>query len=366
MKKFTSFLSLTLLLMGCSTTTPLQVKVAPLGTEVEESQGQLFYTLPQTVITIDLSYRELRQVPGPYRDYAERYLGIQEVIRQARSSFQVMDVNFNSHVEMDPSLFYRLHVLDGSLTEDPLAPWREKGLVMDGSELLSKEASHSDLESGIHRDYVRFEDLGIESNFHKRTETMYKTIVTDTSFVEVPVTRTITEQKSLSMKAREAANFILELRTRRFELLTGEYEGFPAGVAMEAALAELDQLEEEYLSLFTGKTLEISQGLSWFFLPPSGAEASAFELGMFSEDLGFVPEELQEGAPLMVRLTPQEHTRDLVAFQNSRLDRDASNVIFYRIPDVGLLELLLGSEVLAEKRLSIYQSGALVSAPFRP
>ena len=61
---------------------------------------------------------------------------------------------------------------------------------------------------------------------------MYKTLVTDTSFVEVPVNRTITEQKSPAMKAEEAADFLLELRTRRFELLTGEYESYPQGEAM--------------------------------------------------------------------------------------------------------------------------------------
>ncbi len=33
-------------------------------------------------------------------------------------------------------------------------------------------------------------DLGIDSNFEERTSTMYKTIVTDTGFVEVPVNRT--------------------------------------------------------------------------------------------------------------------------------------------------------------------------------
>ena len=138
MKQFASILALALLLTGCSTTTPLQVKVAPLGTEVEESQTRFFYTLPQTVVKIDLSYRELRHVPGPYRDYAERYLGIKEVVRQNFSSYQVVDVDFSTHVEMDPSLLYQIHVLEGALDADPLAPWMEKGLVMDGSELVSR------------------------------------------------------------------------------------------------------------------------------------------------------------------------------------------------------------------------------------
>jgi hypothetical protein len=215
------------------------------------------------------------------------------------------------------------------------------------------------------RDYIRYNDLGIESNFEERTETMYKTIVTDTSFVEVPVDRTITEQKSPSRKAKEAADFLLELRTRRFELLTGGYDAIPQGVAMQAALDKLDELEASYLSLFTGKTFGKTEVMSWFIVPESGSSRSDYRLGVFSKELGFVPEEIMEGAPLQVVVEPMGNTSDMKTYYDGDRDRDKNNVLYYRLPDMAELKVLHGNTELSKQRISVYQSGALISSPIK-
>ena len=193
---------------------------------------------------------------------------------------------------------------------------------------------------------------------------MYKTIITDTGFVDVPVNRIITEQKSMTIKAQEAANFILELRTRRFELLTGEYDGFPQGVAMQAALEKLDDLEAEYLTLFIGKSLLRQERRSWFIVPESGSEASTYPLGVYSEQLGMVPEEMMEGAPLNITLEPTGTTRNLNAYYSKKNLNDESNVLYYRMPDVVEVKLMLGSSELSSQRITVYQAGSLVSSPF--
>jgi hypothetical protein len=177
------------------------------------------------------------------------------------------------------------------------------------------------------------------------------------------VNRTITEQKSISVKAQEAADFILELRTRRFELLTGESDGFPQGVAMQAALDKLDELEDSYLSLFTGKTLVRQEKRSWFIVPESGPEPSAYPLGAFSGQLGFVPEEMMEGTPLKIVLAPTGETRNLDAYYSGQKRGDKTNVLYYRIPDVVEVRFMLGDTQLAVQRISVYQSGALIDGP---
>jgi hypothetical protein len=363
MKNLIIIIASTATLVGCAAPIEMQVRVAPVGVEVPGSTAQYLYILPQTVLKVDVQYQEVRHIPGPYWEYARRYLGITEVIQQKASHWQVMDVKVTPHIEMDPGGAYLLNVLQGGFDRASLEPVFEKGVVLDGSGLVSTRIRNPALGSGSDREAVRYVDLGTESNFEERTETMYKTIVTDTSFVEVPVNRTIVEEKSLAKKAEEAAEFLLELRTRRFELLTGEYEGYPQGEAMVAALSKLDELEESYLSLFTGKTINKTEKRSWYIVPETGSSSSAYQLGMFSEQLGFVPDELREGDPLEVRIHPLGKTGVLDSYFSGKSDSTSVNLLYYRLPDVVNLEVVLGTNVLSSHRLSVYQSGAMVADP---
>jgi hypothetical protein len=364
MKKLIIYILLAAGMVSCFAPTEMQVRVTPLGEEVAESTAQYFYLLPRTVLKVEVTTQEMKHVPGPYMEYAERYLGITEVIRGNFSRWQIQDVAITAHQETDPGMLFQVHQLEGSFDPALLDPFMEKGLILDGSEMLNEGIRSSDLGGIVLRDFIRYQDLGIESNFADRTETMYKTIVTDTSFVEVPVSRTITEQKSPALKAKEAADFILEVRTRRFELLTGGYD-FPQGEAMEAALDKLDELEKAYLTLFTGKTLATSTTHSWFIVPDGGADPNVYRLGVFSEFLGFVPEDLGEGEEVILKLEPMGTLGDMSAYFDKSLSPPDNNVLRYRLPDVVDLQFQVGGEMLSKKRISIFQSGTLVEAPLK-
>ena len=86
------FVALSALVLACIAPKELQVKVAPLGDEVPETTEQYLYALPQTVLKVEVAYQEIRHIPGPFREYAEKYLGITEVIRQNSSQWQILDV----------------------------------------------------------------------------------------------------------------------------------------------------------------------------------------------------------------------------------------------------------------------------------
>ena len=348
---------------GCFGPKELQVRVVPLGEEVPGAKAIYTYMLPQTVLKVEVTCREVVSIPGPYWEYAERFLGITEVITKKSGRWQIVKVKITPDTEMDPGLAYRVNVLEGEYNPEVLVPLIDRGVILDGTGLVREEIrspSTDDPEYGAYPEYL---DLGIESNFEERTETMYKTIVNDTSFVQVPVDRTITEQKSAVKKAEEAADFLLELRSRRFDMLTGEYENFPSGEAMAADLARLDALEASYLSLFTGKTISRMQQRAWFIVPDAGSAPSRYRLGMFSGQLGFVPEQLSEGLPLEVEMTPLGKTRRLGDYFSGETDSTLNNLLYYRLPDVVELKVVNGSEELFRARISVYQSGALISAP---
>jgi hypothetical protein len=361
MKKNILLLATCALLAGCATQAPLKIRVTPLGQEPDEAKATYLYALPMSVLRVEVTYREVRFLPGPYGEYAEKYLGITDVIRQKRSKWRIQEVSVTPHTEMDPQHFYSLNVMDGSFDPAMMESLLEKGVLLDGTKVVREELNGPAVNA-LTDQYLPFIDLGITGNFEERTETMYKTLVTDTSFVQVPVERSVVEQKSPAKKAEEAADFLLEVRTRRFEMLTGEYEVYPDGEAMEAAITKLDQLEAAYLSLFTGKTVTRTMKKSWFIVPESGSGVSSYGLGMFSEQLGFVPADLLEGAPLSVQVEPTG-TTGVPAQLWAPGGGNRLNQLFYRVPDIVTLKVKWGEQVLSEQRISLYQSGAMISYP---
>ncbi len=361
MKKLIYYMAFAALLTGCATTEPLKFRVTPLGQEPAKVKEQYLYVLPQTVLKVEVTLREERSVPGPYWEYAEKYLGLKEVVKKKSSRWNIWDVAIGQHLELDPLHFYSLNVIEGEFDDGSLLPYLEQGIVLRGTESIHESVKGNGLQSTSRDNFIRYVDMGVSNNFEERTETMYKTIVTDTAFVEVPVQRTVVEQKSSSTKAREAADFLLELRTRRFEMLTGEYEVYPDGEAMGASIQKLDQMEASYLSLFTGKTITRVMKRTWFIVPEQGTEQSTYPLDIFSNILGFVPAELMEGQPLEVVIRPMGKTIRVGGYFSAT--SVPVNALLYRLPDLAELKVMLGEEALATHRISIYQSGYVVTEP---
>lgn len=351
------------MLSACSSTVPLTTQLSALGDEPLDAKAQYLYGLPQTVLKVEVSYRESTNIPGPYSDYAERYLGITEVIKQKSKVWKIEELTVSSFSEPDPDHYYTVNVMEGDFTGESFQRLLDKGILLNGTEKVDETLTGEGLASSRNADYLKYVDLGIYTNFEERNETMYKTLVTDTSYVQVPVQRTVVEQKSPSTKAREAADFLLEVRLRRFEMLTGEYEVYPDGEAMASALNKLDQLEASYLSLFTGKTVSRVKTKTWFIVPENGSEPSNYRLGMFSEQLGFIPADLLEGLPLDLAISPLGKTARPASYFVESGDNNTQNTLYFRMPDVAQLEILLGDEILSKKRISIFQSGAMITAP---
>ncbi len=363
MRKFAAYIAVLTLLTACASTEPLRTQISKLGDEPQEKKEQYIYGLPQTVLKVEVTYRESTNIPGPYSDYSERYLGITEVIKLKSKQWNIEDVAVTSFSEPDPEHYYSLNVLEGEFTGETFRAFLNDGIVLNGTENVQEVLDEEGFLPTHSSDYLRYVDLGIYTNFEERNETMYKTLVTDTAYVQVPVQRTVVEQKSPSTKAREAADFLLEIRLRRFEMLTGEYEVYPDGEAMAAAIKKLDEMEASYLSLFTGKTISGLKKKTWFVVPEDGPEPTRYRLEMFSEQLGFIPEDLMEGLPLEVQIAPLGKTSRPGDYFAQSGSRNTQNTLYYRMPDVAQLKVVLGASVLSLQRISLFQSGAMMTIP---
>jgi hypothetical protein len=350
-----------LVLSGCATTTQLQV--TKLGFEPAESVEKIIYALPQTMMKIGIQYEKNVIIPGPYGQYGEKYLGLKNCATERSENWIITGVNSEDITEIDPNHYYVINAISGSIPYETFNKLKSNGYIAEGSLSLNEEILLPFGSNGLVENNVVFNDVTVKPYVEQKQETMFKTIVTDTSFVQVPVSRTVLEKKTHAQKAEEAANFILELRLSRFELLSGYGDVFPNGEAMAATLKKLDQLESEYLSLFTGKQYSETYTREFYITPEQDEKDKQYSLAIFSGRLGFVPTSIDEGSPLTVEIEPAGKTRSLRNLMPQAPEAEVYNQIYYRLPDVADIRVKWNGEHLHHKRITIYQLGALVSVP---
>ena len=211
-------------------------------------------------------------------------------------------------------------------------------------------------------DEVFFADLSVKRNVEVHTDTASKMVFVDTGFVRVPYVEMKSRFKTLDEKAEEAANFIIKIRKRRFKLLSGQYDVFPEGVALEYAVKELNKLENEYLALFVGKTVRYKYSRSFEVIPESGPEEQTYPLFSFSPIAGLMPEDIPNGKQVTLSIRSLGTTGLLEQYE-FKTDTLSPGGLIYRVPEVTQVEILGGESVWYSKKLLIYQLGKLLRLP---
>lgn len=341
-------------IVSCSA--PGRFIVTGLGYEPVEMRESIIYTLPQTGLKIGLNYQKDIFIPGPYADYAQRMLGIEGVQKVRSEKYTVGNVVVNPYTEPDGNAFYTISFLEGETDMDLIDRAELKNLILRGDYLTNTDiAVHSTREMG---NGVHFIDVTMQSNVEMQEHTIYKTLITDTSFVRVPVTTQQIERKTREKKAEEAAKLILEIRSDRYYLSAGLVDPLPAGFDIKTAIEGLDRLEEEYLSLFIGKSFS-ENFLKEYYLVPKGILAQErFVLDRFSVSRGLGSE---EGEDIELTVKSVGNSASYKNLLPQAPEPESFNRLYYRIPELCDVSVTLADRPLSYKRISIYQSGALVS-----
>ena len=305
------------------------------------------YSLPQTTVTVEVDAVQESFFAGPYAPYAKRFLGIDVRETDASRSY-VKEVRLVTRVEADPQARFSV---DTKGVEDRFLALSSQGLVsfqdkLEAGDLVWRFNPQPEADFGTR---------GVTSQTRTETRTIWKEVETDTAFVRMPVEETYEVQKTPEMKAREAADVILKARKERFNISTGNTDATFSGEALGAALAELDRVEKEYLTLFTGYTVSREQSGS-FDIVPSGStrKYSAFRLngkeGLVTDGPGTV---------YSLEFAPEEVSDPQTAL------RDTKNVVHYRIPAVCHVRLTTEGKTLFESRIPVYQLGPEVLYPLK-
>ena len=166
---------------------------------------------------------------------------------------------------------------------------------------------------------------------------------------KVMVDRLAADELTQEEAAKRAAERIFELRAARQDILLGEYGDGVYGAGLEAALREIERLENEYLKLFYG--IRTVTTATHRYTMPVSADMPNNVIARFNSEEGLLAKDNVAGDIVMVSVTPSD------------MSYPASNpkgTVAYRYANNANVVVSFAQEVLARRVLPIFEFGETV------
>jgi len=321
-----------------------------------EVNSSVVYVLPKTVLDVEVLAQKTILKRGPFADYADKYLGIKNGVVRDNEKWEIKKMEFSQHAEIDAQNSFELISNENYLPN--MISLSKEGFIKgfniknDDNETKKINTIYNTLDKVSIDAYGSF---SIDKILRFTKDTTFKIIETDTSFVRVPVLETKMSVKSIEDKAVEAAHQIFKLRKRRFKILTANYDILPPdGKSYEIIVRELEKLENQYMSLFVGKTHSQLKKFKFSYTPSPGQNKGVFF--KFSRSKG----------PLLASNSMGEEVKIKFNINNVKSQAQKGNLeksIFYRIPAQANFVIYMGDEIFLNENITISQFGSIGSYP---
>ncbi|MDA3892042.1 MAG: DUF4831 family protein [Salinivirgaceae bacterium] len=352
----------------------LNCEVRPVTSKLSVSGNQIFYALPKNTLRIEVEVERVTLFEGPYKEYAAKYLNISEGVIQADDEFySITSAKFHRLSQADSSKFYA--VTCTNLYGFPMLQLNSDGVIIGCNSLATE--GYSTLTCPLlnpvpEADEYIFTDLGIKPFLFEKTQTLYKTVATDTTPTRVSYTETKQIETTTEMNAEAAASFIRKLRKRRFKLIYGDKEEVVniGGGEVAQMIKELEKLEQRYINLFIGKTVRNSFTYYFDFEPDEQSVAEQQIVGWFSRKKGLEIDKPDmrktDFKPLIIfsnLIGKVPRSQIQIMDQSQKTPTAIKYGLFYRIPGRIDVTLKYTNRVLARQEWEIAQKGQIVPLP---
>mgnify|MGYP002517884134 CR=1 FL=1 len=320
-----------------------------------DPEGYLTYSLPSTVISIDVEAVQEKFYAGPYAKYAEKYLGIRPR-QEDETLFQLTQVKMTPYVEADQSRRYSVNVPAGRI-ENTFMKLAAGGFISFadanfGSESIWRFTTRTEGD---------FSSKGVTSNLSTESTTLYRNQKKESAYDKVSVQQNMVVEKSPEKRAAETAEMILSLREKRLQIVTGDTDATYSGEAMGAAIEEISRLEKEYMTLFIGYSEFQTQKMKFEIIPEADRESQMYIAFRLSDTAGLVPADNLTGRPVVMEIVPQEFAQPEVTPLETRNAKEVE--AYYRIPAICNVKIIDAGNLLLQNRMPVYQLGKESSLP---
>ena len=310
-----------------------------------QAQEKFNYSLPKTTLTLAVKAEQEVFTAGPYAAFAQKYLGI-DVRQEDGASFRITDVRLESFTESDPDVSLEYVLPAKGPTDCPqLLQLTSMGLVSTTEDSFARKSNWRFPA----QESPDFTGMGLSSPYTSASATLF------TSGGTAEVKQDMVVGKTLEQKAKEAADMILSLRKTRIQILTGDTDASYTGEAMQAAFAQIDRLEQEYMTLFTGASVKREQQMSFDIIPERDVKNQVYMAFRLSDTDGLAGPETLSGKPYFLEIVPQQQPADQ---ELPEKPRKGAQFITYRVPTICTVKLTDGLRVLLQLRVPVYQLGS--------
>lgn len=283
------------------------------------------YALPKTRLRVDVTAMKVSYTPGEYARYAERYLHISGVNREASTQWSVTRLNVCQEGVPDTSKVYTVKMKDKTIA--PMAQLTSSGILVAVN--TTAEIDEPVLPS-------------TSQTRHQLDARQY-------------LTEEILSATSVAKRAELTAQEILDIRESKNAIKRGQVESMPQdGASLKIVLDELDVQERALTQLFVGYSDTTVTYQTYTFLPTEDIEKDV--LFRFSRKLGFVDADDLAGEPYYLSLKDQ-HTVVLPT-QKDMLKKKIAGLV-YNMPSMAKVIISTMSGTLYEKELPFAQFGTV-------
>ena len=296
---------------------------------VRENEAAVVYYMPKTELVITIDYDVVTQTPGVFYQYAERYLGAEDIIRENNTNCQLRTVSIATESSADTNRAYKVTAQKGMNTQ--LVSLSEDGRLV-GYACSSLEARGERREARDERQEARGEEL-------------------------MPLLEEQFVAGSVAKMAEGAAKQIYRIRETRLNILAGDVEHVPAdGKAMELVLNELEKQEQELVALFVGTTKVTRHTHTVRYTPEESVENEV--VCRLSAHNGIVDKQDLSGEPLYLSLEAKKQT----LLPGVYYDKNAPvlSQIYYNLPGEAQVALSFKGKKVAEQNVTVAQYGVAI------
>ena len=308
-----------------------QNAIYPLSQQRANADALIYY-LPKSEVLVVAQAEQTIEKPGPFFRYAERYLGITDVITRERNSYQLAQIEISTQQVADPSKGYVVEI-------------GKKGIAP----LLT-----------LMPDRVLFGvNLPFDYQLSKPIEPIASQPDTTITFDLSLLGEEALMANSVPKMAEMAAKQIYRIREARMAFLTGESERMPDGLALQEILTYLDRTEKELMALFVGKR-KVLTTTSTFPVAVNGALTNyiVFRLSTLK---GILPADDLMGSPIYLTLKPE-----MVIAPTSEKGKEKKVVATgytFNNPGYALVTITDNRNLNIQQRLPMPQFGTVESLP---
>jgi hypothetical protein len=341
-----------------------QVEVSSVtGNSTDFNYDGYFYSLPRTGIKVDIIVNKTQKIKGPYAEFADKYLGLSQVITLNSTEYEVAAIRLSTFTEPDPAQHYFVRYTGKEKDRKPIELFLSAKGILVGVNERNREEEDLKKDRALDEASPGIPEKPNPTMFEK-VDTVIRRISIDTSTIEQRMFRKTAAAKTSDQKAKEAADFVLKLEESMFNLINGYQEVNYDKGTMEFMYHQMDKMKNEYLELFKGVKGVNQETYTYTYFPNPEHDGKPVTLCKFSLSRGILEKNSATGDLIQLvieNINNLKEIRGIVDNRNSSFEHHKG--IFYRIPEDAVVSVKLGGMKKIESRFPICQLGVVTFLP---